>query len=214
MGQINKKCSVCGVAKPEKDFYIKTGRIRRCRCKKCESEIGSIKRKTKAGLILSRYNSQLANSKKRGHPRPSYTWGQFLEWVMNHPMFDSLYDDWVRSGYEKSLSPSIDRVRDNMPYSFENIQLLTWGQNRDKGHEHRRAGLNNNRSSAVIQCDMSGAEIKVFYSMSEAARCLGVNPANIWSCCNGSYKSTGGYKWKYKNQEEAEKFNHLRKNKK
>ena len=41
------------------------------------------------------------------------------------------------------LAPSIDRKDDYKPYTFDNIQLTTWQQNKAKGHEDCKNGINN-----------------------------------------------------------------------
>lgn len=47
----------------------------------------------------------------------------------------------------------------------------------------------------VQQLDMDGNLIKTWGSLSEAARGLNLQIANISHCCSGRIKSTGGYKW-------------------
>lgn len=48
---------------------------------------------------------------------------------------------------------------------------------------------------AVCQCDMDGNIIKVWESMSKAARELNIQISSISFCCSGRIKSAGGYKW-------------------
>lgn len=50
-------------------------------------------------------------------------------------------------------------------------------------------------SKRVIQKDMGGKILRIWDSMSEAAREMGLQVANISNCCSGRIKSTGGYKW-------------------
>ena len=65
-----------------------------------------------------------------------------------------------------------------------------------KGHsvsEEHRAKL----SKKILQFTKSGEFIKEWPSLREASRQLKINCGHIWSCCNGKYKSAGGYVWKY-----------------
>ncbi len=50
---------------------------------------------------------------------------------------------------------------------------------------------------SVIQLSMDGDVIKIWESMTEAAEKLNIRGTGISSCCNGNYKHSGGFKWKY-----------------
>ena len=43
----------------------------------------------------------------------------------------------------------------------------------------------------------TGELLATFPSTNEADRVTGINQGNISKCCNGKYKSTGGYIWRY-----------------
>ena len=47
--------------------------------------------------------------------------------------FDKLYDDWVSSGFDKKLSPSIDRVDTSKGYTLDNMRWLTHSENSSIG---------------------------------------------------------------------------------
>jgi len=53
------------------------------------------------------------------------------------------------------------------------------------------------RKIPVDQYSKDGTFIKRWLSGTDADRVLGINNANINSCCRGKVKSTGGYVWKY-----------------
>ena len=44
--------------------------------------------------------------------------------------FKEKYKKWKLSGFNKSIKPSVDRVDSNLGYSFDNIQLVAWEENR------------------------------------------------------------------------------------
>ena len=53
------------------------------------------------------------------------------------------------------------------------------------------------QAKAVFQMDKQYNIIAKFNSVSEAQTVTGIN--NISSCCNGKYKTAGGYIWRYVN---------------
>ncbi len=66
-----------------------------------------------------------------------------------------------------------------------------------KLRDGRRKGTKNAHSKKVAQYDLDGNLIKIWNYMSEACQKLGVNLASMSSCCNGKYKTAGGYIWKF-----------------
>lgn len=54
-------------------------------------------------------------------------------------------------------------------------------------------------SKPIIQMDLDGNFIREWYGAEEAGRQLDLWSAHISSCCRGERKTTGGFKWKYKN---------------
>ena len=154
-------------------------------------------KKTKKGVISVIYSSQILNSKKRGHNPPDYTKLEFSNWVYDQSDFEKLYKKWVKSNYRKELKPSVDRLNDYEGYSMDNIQLMTWGENKAKGHRDRKQGINNKRSVKVIQIDKKGDFVREWYSMMEAER-EGFDSGHISKCCKNQRKTHGGYTWEYK----------------
>lgn len=49
----------------------------------------------------------------------------------------------------------------------------------------------------IQQFDKQGNLLAAFPSLNEAERVTEIARGNIWSCCNGKLKSTGGYNWRY-----------------
>lgn len=61
------------------------------------------------------------------------------------------------------------------------------------------------RSKQVVMLNpTTQEEIKVFNSISEASRVLGINSSNITSVCKEQRQKAGGYIWKYLDEEQAE----------
>ena len=159
-------------------------------------------RKTKVGVINTMFAHQKYSSKKRNHLPPTYTKQELSDWLFNDWVFDLLYTNWCNLGYEKSIKPSIDRLDDSKGYSFDNIQLMTWEENRAKGHKDMRSGKithGNNPQKAVLQYSKDNVFIKEYVSGCEAGRRTGVNFRNISECCLNKIKTSGGFIWKFKN---------------
>ena len=89
-------------------------------------------RKTRKGVISMAYANQRKTSGKRGHPMPTYSKQWISEWVLTHPDFELLYTNWVNGGYQRKMKPSIDRIKDELPYTETNIQLMTWKENDER----------------------------------------------------------------------------------
>lgn len=61
-------------------------------------------------------------------------------------------------------------------------------------------GANSSCAKKIVQYDMQGNLIKIWDSISDAARALKLNPANIAKCCSnidGYWKTAGGYIWRF-----------------
>jgi len=65
----------------------------------------------------------------------------FYKWSLSDYAFNILFDDWVSSGYDKKLSPSIDRIDTNYGYVLDNMRWLTHSENSRLGAENK--GSNN-----------------------------------------------------------------------
>lgn len=151
-----------------------------------------------SGLISKIYGGQKGNSKKRNHLMPNYTKKQLEVWLYKNN-FLILYKNWVESKYKKDLIPSVDRKNDYLPYTLENIQLMTWEENNSKAKLERKQGINNKCSIEVAKFDKKGTYIKTYKSIALATKDVGLKSyTNIADCCKGKRKSAGGFIWQYK----------------
>ena len=124
-------------------------------------------RKSRKGVISMTYSNQRQTSSRRGHPMPTYSKEWISEWALAHPNFEQLYNDWVDGGYQRKMKPSIDRIKDELPYTETNIQLMTWKENDEKQnakqmgsgvggvywnkrHNHWEASIRNNYKTTTI----------------------------------------------------------------
>ena len=117
---------------------------------------------------------------------------------LNDKQYIKLHKAWVDSGYLKALAPSLDRIDNELGYSFENIELMTWQQNHDNGGRDAKLGKISTGTAhvAVSQYTKKGVFIQSFISQLEASRVTGVIRGNISRCLLGKSKSAGGFVWK------------------
>ena len=80
---------------------------------------------SKIGKLSNLFHNQRLRCKKKGWEAPTYTQAELTEWALAIPKFHQLFDAWESSGFQKHLSPSIDRLDDYKTYSLDNIQVVT-----------------------------------------------------------------------------------------
>lgn len=147
-------------------------------------------KRTKKGLVSTIYTHQVDHSKRRGHNLPTYTRQELYEWVINNGCFNELYYNWVDSGYVKLLLPSVDRIKDDLGYSFNNIQLTTWEENHIKGYSDKR--------KPIIAMNKTTLEEIEFSSIMDASRSLNMTHKSISAVVNKRLKSSNNYTFKFR----------------
>lgn len=58
---------------------------------------------------------------------------RFYEWAHAQDDFHRLYDDWVASGFDRKLAPTVDRIDPALGYIIGNMQWLTHSENSRRG---------------------------------------------------------------------------------
>jgi len=98
--------------------------------------------KTINGKLMTTYNNM--DRRVRGYTKPHIYKGleicnrsDFYFWATLDNDFTELYEIWVESGYEKGLSPSIDRIDSSKGYTFDNMRWLTQSENSRNGAINR-----------------------------------------------------------------------------
>jgi len=135
-----KQCTLCKITSSNFGPHTKTkDKLQSC-CGDCRKKYYARYFKTKEGLIAYIYSHQRSNSRKRGHPEPNYSLQELRNWMLSQSIYHELYDNWRTSGYENGLSPSCDRKNASKGYTFKNLQLMTWGENKIKGRKEKRKG--------------------------------------------------------------------------
>lgn len=154
-------------------------------------------KRTMKGVLTTLYAGSVQKSKRRGHAAPSYTSEEFLNKYLTDITFLHIYQNWAIEGFHTMLKPSIDRLDNTKPYTWDNIQLVDWKTNL---YNHNKLSNPPNQKRSVIQLDpITGEEIMTYESIQQANRILGVNKSHVTSVCRGKRKTTGGFKWAYNN---------------
>ena len=193
-----RECRTCKQQKTEIEFHkchnVKGGI--RWECKECRQQW----RKSKVGRITLMYEKQKGNSKYRMHPMPTYSKEEFINWCLSQSLFHKLYEIWANNDFHINLTPTCDRIKDSEPYTFSNIQLMSWENNKKKGEIERKKGISiTNQMRTVLQLSAKRQRVIAEYaSVALAARAVGSCTSNICACCNGLRHSAAGYIWKYK----------------
>lgn len=187
-----KYCYKCKQERPKKGFY------RRGLCKSCGRKMPKV-------FITEAYMSQRTNCKTRDMPQPTYTREELQTWLITKTNFKELYLAWKRSGYDKYLKPSVDRINENESYSLDNIQLMTWKENKLKGEQSCKEGKRYHLVRSVCSFDLETEElVEQYYSLHEAYRQTGIRYNTIWSATNKTNQHNGkklgrakNFKWQF-----------------
>lgn len=110
------------------------------------------------------------------------------------------YENVEKTICNNDYVPSIDRLDDNKGYSFDNMRIISWKENREKEyateqHKNVEQILTVTRIK-VARIDENGIKT-IYQSMSEAGRENNISTSCICECCKGKRRSAKGYRWIY-----------------
>jgi len=148
--------------------------------------------KTFGGWVTKAYSGMLQRTKKHNHKEVDFSKEEFKVWVLIQPNYQELFDEWEIADYETRYIPTPDRLDDNLGYYFDNMQLLSYEDNRAKQTLTQFKGVLQLRAGEVVGN---------FVSVDEASRNTGVHRGGIAKCCKGEQQKSGGFAWKYKESE-------------
>jgi len=143
--------------------------------------------RTKKGLISKIYYSQCHRRKRKGNSLPKYTLLELKDWAFSQKEFHILFDNWKKSKYLKDLIPSFDRILSTKGYSLNNIQILTWKENDEKGKQEKSTGRN--KSEIIQSINLITNEKLEFNTYREASKSTGENISTISLCINNNRNS-------------------------
>lgn len=101
-------------------------------CKKYE--------KTKSGFLMRLYRNM--KSRVLGIQRAKYHLyagcsllpkETFYDWSNESEVFHKLFSEWELSGYDRKLTPSVDRIDSSLGYSLDNMEWVTHSENSRRG---------------------------------------------------------------------------------
>lgn len=128
-------------------------------------------------VLKTSYKNQISNSKSRSAPRPEYSFEEFETWSkMEGSGFPVLWRAFKRSGFRSDLLPSLDRVDSLGDYTWDNVEWVTWKENRRRQAEDREKG----KGSSGLQCQPcyrleADGSYQTFISIAEAKRKTNIN---------------------------------------
>ena len=136
-----KICTGCGVVRSEDNTDVGTNGFFRFKCKKCFTAHSKYYEKTVSGYLVRTYRNMLSRvsgvQKAKAHlyqGKEILSKEEFYKWSLADTMYNELYHLWVVSGYNRKLSPSIDRVDTTKGYTRGNIRWLTHSENSRLGN--------------------------------------------------------------------------------
>lgn len=159
--------------------------------KERDKVVNRLYHKTIAGVFTRVYAHQKETSKRRGHCMPDYTKQDLVDRFLRSDKFLTLFFTWEESGYKTQLKPSFDRIDAGKPYTLNNLQLMTWGENKIKGKQEKF-------KRPVDQYGLAGFYIKSYKSIRDASNITGADRTGISLCCKGRQKTSGGFNWVFK----------------
>ena len=100
--------------------------------------------KTHKGFLVRTYRNMLSRvsgvTKNKNHlylGKEILNKHIFYAYSLNNNSFNKLFYDWELSGYERRLTPSIERINSNLGYTLDNIEWITFSENCRRGNQSR-----------------------------------------------------------------------------
>lgn len=115
--------------------------------------------KTKKGFLMRKYRNMqsrvLGIQYKKAHlykglsllPRDN-----FYDWALASPEFNSLFQNWENSDYDRRLCPTVDRIDSSQGYVLDNMRWLTHSENSRLGSYDRWRTEVNKKIDSTESC--------------------------------------------------------------
>lgn len=96
--------------------------------------------KTKNGFLVRCYRNMKSRifgiQKSKSHlyiGKELLSKEDFYNWSLGSEKFHQLFNEWKNSGYQRKLTPSVDRVNSCSGYSLDNMEWVTFSENSRRG---------------------------------------------------------------------------------
>lgn len=96
--------------------------------------------KTKKGFLMRLYRNMESRvtgvQKQKFHlykDKQLLSRDEFYKWASMDAEFHKLFDAWEKSGYERKLCPSVDRIDSSQGYFTANMEFVTHSENSRRG---------------------------------------------------------------------------------
>jgi hypothetical protein len=202
-----KKCKICDIEKPFKDFYpLKSGKYGiDSVCKECNKQENKKFNRTEKGLIYHIFRN-LKKQARKNQKVLNFERNDFYNWLIDNELYLDLYKSWISNDYNEEHKPACYKIDYDSPYTLSNLGLATSKNVKDKYFKDIKAGKNLTFSSKfnkpIIQRTKEGKFIQKFNSIQDAERYLQETNndsrtynTGITACKNGRSKTAYGYVW-------------------
>lgn len=151
-------------------------------------EIKSIKNNKKLKVLLNAYGYGLVNLHNKNGQKT---------FLIHRLMAKVFMSDLVANKNLVINHKDLNKLNN----SLDNLELVTQKENiehsRIHGRQKRLKGKDNKRSKKIFQYDVDENLLKVWDSVMDVERTIGIKSNSISNCALGKCKTAKGYKWSY-----------------
>ena len=115
-------------------------RLQRERRQRSNNVITKKYEKTVNGFLMRLYRNM--KSRIRGVQKEKYHLyegkelldkNEFYNWAKSNSIFVRLFEEYEKSGYDRKLAPSVDRINSSKGYEIYNMEFVTHSENSRRG---------------------------------------------------------------------------------
>lgn len=198
--------------------YLRNGQRRDCGCEKpivhlnisenlnysnenYYREYAKRYKKTTVGYLKDLYHAMNGRNQNKGFGHLPFSLNEFVDKYSKHYDFVKLFEDYKDNNFDIDLAPSIDRINPNLGYFYENMQFITWKDNKEKGFKEGSFM----RRKAVNMFDYeTGKFLMTFGSAYEASSYIGAQQSNVVKNLKGIRNRVKNYNFEYTDEQESD----------
>jgi hypothetical protein len=124
---------MCGKVRTGERWYVELNL-----CVNCYRKINTNE------FLAKRYDNIKQRCTNKAHPRYQQyknrlkmSRNEFYKWAKTDTFYE-MHSKWAESGYDKNLTPSVDRINNTEGYEPQNLQWLTMQNHRKKSASEQR----------------------------------------------------------------------------